>query len=137
MSLAEEMRVALVTDATLTDILTGGVYATTEITREGTPAAFDANKELKPCALVKAEVETPWGPFERSNRAFIRIFFYQRSGYAATDQAVERVYALLHRSKALAGKWEILHLDDIRGQEDQALECSLEMSRYQVLRTRS
>lgn len=136
MSVPEDIQVVLAADATLMATLTGGVYAAAEITRQDTPAAFDANGEIKPCALVKGEVETPWGPHEHSSRAFIRIFFYQRSGYDDIDTARERVYTLLHRQKALDGKWELLHTDDITGQEDQVLNCSLELSRYQVLRNR-
>lgn len=136
MSLPEDIKAVLELDATLLASLTGGVHAQVEITRQGTPAAFDANNEIKPCALVKGEIETPWGPHEHSARAFLRIFFYQRSGYADIDSARERVYTLLHRQKALSGKWELLHVDDITGQEDQTLNCSLELSRYQVLRSR-
>lgn len=137
MSVPDDTRAVLMMDDALMAILTGGVHAAAEITRQDTPAAFDGNGEIKPCLLIKGEIETPWGPHEHTARAFVRLFFYQRSGYAEIDEARERVYTLLHRQKALIGKYELMHTDDVTGQEDQALNCSLEFSRYQILRVRS
>jgi hypothetical protein len=85
---------------------------------------------------VKGEAEAPDGPFKHSARSFVRVFFYQRSGTDVIDQALYRVYALLHRQKALTGKWEVRWANDITDQVDEALGCSMHLGRYQIWRTR-
>lgn len=127
----------LTADATLTSILTGGVHNGTdvqEISRQNTPTAFDANQELKPCVLVKAETQTPWGPNRDSARLYVQLFFYQRFGYAEIEQAADRAYRLLHRSRPTPangdGMAELLHAGDLRGTEDQAIGSAMIISRY-------
>ncbi len=127
----------LAADATLTSLLTGGVHngiTAHEISRQNTPAAFDANKELLPCVLVKPEAQTPWGPNRDSARLYVQMFFYQRFGYGSIEAAANRVYQLLHRARFATeggdGMAEIHHADDLRGMEDQALGAALVMSRY-------
>jgi len=132
----ETVRALLANDPTLAGLLTGGVYGATEISRQNTAAAFDANGELLPCALVKLETETPGGPYDTSSRQFILILFYQRSGRTTIDAAVARAFTLLNRVKAGTNVWEIVHADDVLDLEDQALECSLAMSRYVAVRLR-
>lgn len=130
----------LANDSTLETLLTGGVeYTVGEISRTGTPTRYDANKEILPCALVKLSTEGEFGPHEDGSRGFVAVYFYQRSGYEVIDQARERVYALLHRQKvgdASDKVWEVRHAGDVLDQEDPALECSLQVSRYQVVRNR-
>jgi hypothetical protein len=123
-------------DATLAAVLTGGFYATREVTRQDTPAAFDDNGEIEPCLLVKLETDTPVGPYVRGSRLYFNVIFYQRSGYDVIDQALERTYDLLHRSKLTDGVWEISHADDVLDQEDEALNCSMSYSRYMATRLR-
>lgn len=127
----------LVADATLASLLTGGVHnglTVHEISRQNTPAAFDANKELKPCVLVKPETQTPWGPNRDSARLYVQLFFYQRFGYGSIEEAANRAYQLLHRARLTPaggdGMAEILHADDLRGMEDQALGAAMITSRY-------
>ena len=127
----------LAADITLASILTGGIHDGTdaqEISRQNTPSAFDANQELKPCVLVKAETQTPWGPNRDSARLYVQLFFYQRFGYAAIEAAADRCYQLLHRSRPTPengdGMAELLHADDLRGMEDQALNAAMIISRY-------
>ncbi len=133
MSLRSALLTVLTSDATLTATLTGGVYGEPEISRQATPAAFDTNGEVEPCALLTIEAEDPAGPFETSSRAFVAVYFYARSGYSAIDTALARVYALLHRTRVSGeGVWEIRHAGDVRDQSDPALGCAMSMSRYQV-----
>jgi len=89
-----------------------------------------------PCALVKLETEAPAGPYDTSSRNFVLILFYQRSGYTTIDLALARTFTLLNRVKAGTNVWEIVHADDVLDLEDQALECSLAMSRYTATRLR-
>jgi hypothetical protein len=132
----ETVRALLANDATLAVLLTGGVWAATEISRQNTPGAFDANGELMPCALVKLESEGPSGPFVTSSRLFVLVMFYERSGYTAIDAAVARAYTLLHYVKVGTDVWEMRHAGDVLDLEDQALECSLGMSRFGAVRKR-
>jgi hypothetical protein len=121
-------------DATLGALLTGGVYDAGELTRQDTPSAFDSNKEILPCALMQVESEVPFGPFDTSSREFVVIRFYQRRGYATIDAALARVFDLLNRQRVEdEGVWEIRHVDDVRDTWDQALDCAMSLSRYQVV----
>lgn len=135
MGLRETVQTALQTDTALMALLTGGVHAATEISRQDTAAAFDANAELKPCALVRVPTDTPTGPYDTSTRTAIEIYFYQRAGYGTIDSALARVFTLLNRVK-LTGTWDIRHGDDVTDQEDAALACAMHMSRYYATRLR-
>lgn len=117
-------------DAQLATALPGGVHRVAEISRQTTPGAYDANKELKPCALVRQETATPWGPHPDSGRLYVTIWFYQRVGYDNIEAARQRVYALLHRVKLSDGFYEIRHANDLLDQEDPGLNVSMSMSRY-------
>lgn len=138
MGIRETVKTVLGADATLAGLLTGGVWSNEgEISREETPGAFDANGELLPCALVKVESETQYGPLNTSSRLYLVIYFYQRRGYTAIEAAIERVYNLLNMQKlGIDQVWEIRHADDMPNLQDQALDCSLAMSRYMVTRRR-
>lgn len=136
MTTRDDVKAVLEADATLIGLLTGGFYAGGTINRQDTPGAFDANSEILPCLLVNAGTTTPAGPFKDSARDFVDVYFYQRSGYDVIDQAIERVYALLHRQKIGSG-WEMLHFADNPDQVDQALACSLAVSRYYKHRFRA
>ena len=121
-------------DATLLATLTGGVQRAVEISRQATPGAFDANGELLPCALVKQETATPWGPHDDSGRLYVVVYFYERAGYANIEAARERVYGLLHRVKLTpvdgSGNYDVRHANDLIDVEDQALHVPMAMSRY-------
>jgi hypothetical protein len=121
-------------DATLGATLTGGVYRAVEISRQATPAAFDGNGELLPCALLKMETATPWGPHDDSGRLYVVVYFYERAGYANIEAARKRVYDLLHRVKVTpedgSGNYDVRHGNDLVDVEDQALHVPMAMSRY-------
>lgn len=123
-------------DATLVGLLPGGIYdgqTVMEVARQTTPGAFDANSELRPCGIVKAETATPWGPHAHSGRLFVQVFFYERLGYAAVEAARERVYALLHRVQVTPGTggcYEIRHGGDVLGQEEPGLGAAMAVSRF-------
>ncbi len=137
MSMQDTIKAELEKDATLTGLLTGGIWTgASEISRTETPGAFDGNKEILPCALVREETETPYGPVKSGSRLYLAIYFYQRSGNGTIRAAQDRAFALLHGKKIGANVWEITHADDVRGQQDQALDCSLGISRFVVTRRR-
>ena len=132
---------ALQGDAQLAGILTGGLYDGTEvndISRQATPAAYDQNSELLPCAILKPENQAPAGPHPDGSRLFVTLWFYQQSGSADIDVARIRAYHLLHRA-TLAGSgglWDIRHVNDLLGIELQALGVPAIMSRYMATENR-
>lgn len=128
-----EIKDFLEQDAVLMGTLTGGIHEGTQITRQNTPGAFDANTEILPCALVKDGTDAPSGPHPDGTRLTLEIYFYQRAGYDNIKTAMQRVYNLLHRQNAwIKGVWEIRHADSLREIRDEALGCSLGLSRYEV-----
>lgn len=124
----------LQSDSQLAAILPGGVHRAKEISRQETPPAYDANRELQPCALVRQETETPWGPYEHSARLYVTFWFYQRAGYDSIEAARKRVYALLHRRQLApqSGEtcWDVRHANDLLDSEDPGLGVPMAMSRY-------
>lgn len=134
MSLRDEILAVLQADGQLNTYLSGGVYDR-EITRQKTPGAFDANLEVKPCAVIRQETEAPVGPHETSARAFITIYFYGNDN-ASLNAAREHVFALLHRQKIGSGVWQVEHADDVLDQIDDGLRCGMCISRYQITRLR-
>lgn len=136
--IVDDVLAVLRIDTTLLALLPGGIYGQTEITRQRTPEAFDANAELKPCLLVNLETETQYGPYNESSitssRAFLQVFFYQRVGYDAIQAARERVFSLLHDQKIGSGTWSVSWVNDIPNLHEPVLDCDMATSRYQVVR---
>lgn len=126
-------------DATLTALLTGGIFTGVEISRQETPDAFDAFREVKPCALVALDTTAPFGPHYDSANVFVRIHLYQAAGVDVIEQARRRIYALLHRVKLEpaagdeSGCWSVFHVGDVLDVEDPGLEASMAVSRYQAV----
>lgn len=133
----DTIKAYLEADMTLMALLTGGIYAGTEITRQSTPDAFDANGEVEPCALVSAEAEDPTGPYGHSARSFVTVYLYERSGYTNIDAARARIYVLLHRDRVGTSVWDVRHVGDILDQRDPALNCAMAVTRFQVTRLRA
>jgi hypothetical protein len=135
MSAYASILAALQGDAALTAILTGGVYdgmEVADISRQATPAAYDGDSELKPCAIVKPETQAPAGPHPDGSRLYVTIWFYQQNGSTEIDAGRVRAYQLLHRT-TLAGNdglWDVRHANDLLGIEMQALGVPAIMSRY-------
>lgn len=126
---------ALSADPTLAGILSGGVYSwvdTPELSRQATPAAFDANGEMLPSALVKPESATPWGPLPDGGRVYVNIWLYDQMGFEALEAARERIYTLLHRQQlsTSAGIFDFRHSNDILGAEVPGLDVSMVVCRY-------
>jgi hypothetical protein len=129
------IRNTLAADGTLSNLMTGGIYAVNKISRSRTPDVFDACDELQPCLNVKLETESPYGPHEDSSVVYVAIQFYEFGGTNVIDQARIRVYQLLHRQEIAGLATDIRHTDDILDQEDMALHCDMAVSRYQLMRS--
>jgi len=137
MSLSDEIKTALEEDDELMALLTGGIFnEVEEISKQNTAAAFDANGEIKPCALIKLGVETKAGPHARSVRTPFRIYFYQRQGYDVIDPAMEIVFDLLNDQQIGERVWNIEYGSEINQQRDQALDCALESQVWNAIRNR-
>lgn len=124
----------LIGDATLMATLSGGVHRAQEISRQSTPAAYDANAEVKPCALLKATTATPWGPHTDSGRLYVQVLLYERHGYTSIEAARRRIYDLLHDTQLTPvsgdGCYEIVHTGDVLEQEDAGLGAAMAVSRF-------
>jgi hypothetical protein len=136
MALLDDLKTSLTGNSTLMAALTGGVHIDTLINRQTTPTAFDTNLEIKPCALVKAGIETQAGPHPRGSRAYVEVYLYQYTGYTTIRTARDLIYGLWHTQRIGAGVWQMFSTDDVNDQVDDALKCSLILSRYMVVRLR-
>ncbi len=134
----DEIKAYLAADSTLSAIVTGGLFVGLEITRQLTPGAFNSNGDVLPCILVRDGSQAPDGPHPDGARAYISIFFYQQTGYEEIDAARKRVYELLHRqTAAIAGVWDIRHVNDTPVLDDPALRCSMALSEFVMAVNRS
>lgn len=142
MTIADDIRAVLIGNAPLMAALTGGVHAgVKEISRQETPEAFDENKELKPCALIKIGTEVPRGPFNRSGMVVVLIYFYQKNGNAVIESAMDQVYDLLHETKIGSKTWQILHSDTLHSYElaerkDQVIGGQMGLMRFVQMRNK-
>lgn len=124
-------------DGTLSSLLTGGIHATSEISKQLTPAAYDANGELLPCALVTTPGEFPDGPNDIAGRLNCTVYLYERTGYAAIDTARDRARALFHRTKVgdpSDGVFEMRWTGSVNEQRDLTLDASMHVIRFEIVR---
>jgi len=135
MSLSDDIKTALQADAPLVALLTGGIHNDIEeISRYNPPAAFDANNEIKPCALIKLPNEAPAGPYLTSVRTTFVIYFYQREGYSVIEPAMALAFADLNEKNIGTGVWNIEYAGAVYQQRDQALDCPLGSLRFSAVR---
>lgn len=123
-SLLAAIEAVLEADATLVAILTGGVYNSRDlgaafINETDTPAAFGTLAssgglvQLKPCAVVSASSgPTPVDVCGRQE--WVKIGVYDKSGYANTEAALDRIHALLNDTTVTltnGANYEVEHID--------------------------
>jgi len=117
MSRESDFATRMQADTALMAALTGGVFTSAGVGREGitretAPTAFDANGYLKPCALVRQRGITPDGIVYdgmmqvTSVRQVVEIWLYQDGGYTSIDTAVNRLYQLF-QGYVMSGTHEI------------------------------
>jgi hypothetical protein len=139
MSLSDDIKTALLADAPLVTLLTGGIFNDVEeISRINTPGAFDSTtKEIKPCALIKHNTELPLrsGYLRAVNDPFT-IYFYQRQGYDVIEQAMDLAFNDLNEQKIGTGVWSIEFDIAVKQQRDVALDCALGSLRFVAKRLR-
>jgi len=115
MSRETEVATYLQADTALTAILTGGIYANSELGREGitqdsTANAFDANGYLLPCAIVKQRGDIPdtriadEGSKIIAQSLMVEVWLYEDVSYTAIDAARARLFTIMHGHK-FSGAW--------------------------------
>jgi len=140
MTLESDFASVMEAESDLMDLLTGGVYEAIqvgEVSRQITPDAFDANKEIQPCALVKMGTEIPRGPYVTSVQTPVNIFFYERGSSVSIDEAMDMVYFLFNGQKVGDGVWRIEHESSTWNQSDDALDANLCVLRFVAVRLKS
>ena len=138
MGIIATVRAALAADATLVALLPGGIYDAGavvggEISRQATPSAFDANSELRPCALINGGGDTPDGPGAIAGRMLVNVWLYHRTSDATLETAAARVRTLLHKA-VLTGTYETRWEFDAPPFEEEALAARAAVTRYEVIR---
>jgi hypothetical protein len=135
MTLGASIQTALQADSALMALLTGGIHADIEeISRYNPAAAFDSNKEIKPCALIKVPNENPTGPYLTSVRTSFVIYFYQRQGYNVIEPAMTLAFADVNEKQIGTRVWNIEYTGAVYQQRDQALDCPLGSLRFMAVR---
>lgn len=135
MTLSADLKTALTADTALMALLTGGIFNDVEeISLQKTAAAFDANKEIKPCALIKIPNEVPAGPYLTSVRTAFVIYVYQRSGYDVIEAAIGKIFTDLNEKQIGTNVWNIEFVSTVHQQRDQALDCPLGSLRFSAVR---
>lgn len=109
MSAASQIKTLLTANTALMAILTGSVYTDDETGRDGigrttTPAAYDADGFLQPCAYVKerAQVGNWGGALGNSGftgtRQVIEVWVYDDIAYTSIVPALDLLIPLLQRT---------------------------------------
>lgn len=136
MSIASVIRETLEADGALMALLTGGVYSgISEITRQSAPGAFDANAELRPCALVKLS-DTTAAPVDFAGEQLVGIWVYHRDSDEQIYIILDRIYMLLHRRNFGGGMFECRWAFDNTSLQDEALNARMGVTRFTVPRNR-
>lgn len=138
MSLTDDVKSALEANAPLMVLLTGAVHNDVEeISYQNTPTAFDTNKELKPCALIKCGTETRLrSGIPNSVQTPLTLYFYQRDDYDVIEQAMDLAFNDLNEHKIGTNVWNIEFDIAVHQQRDVALDCALGMLRFVAKRLR-
>lgn len=106
------IKALLSADATLTGILTGGIYTRHELGKQGLKAdnslassAYaldDGFKVLQPCVVIRLRSDVPDGNrFDAqsqtvSSSGTLELYFYDESAFETIETARDRAYRLLH-----------------------------------------
>lgn len=131
-------------NAPLMAVLTGGFYVAGSlgllgITRETTPAAFDANGYLKPCALARQRPLIPdlqavdFTAQVASATQVIEIYVYQDGpGYTSIDSALSIMFTLFYGHK-FSDSFPVEWLATLDRERDQGALSGASMARQEWL----
>ncbi len=146
MSRETQFETVMEADATLVALLTGGIYTkeTTGVeglSRETTPAAFDANGYLKPCALIRQRdlvpdnaVRDPMAQ-KASAAQTVEIWLYADAGagYSAIDSARNRLYTLFEGYQFAGDGFEVAWTNSLGNLRDPGALRNAAMSRIDFI----
>lgn len=110
------LKATLAADATLLALLTGGVYAQTELKRKGInrtdhAAAFTAAGVLKPLVIIKGRTLIPFGSIKKKStqyrtlRQTVELWLHDDgdAGWSVLRNAKNRILALLDQTRVSGG----------------------------------
>jgi hypothetical protein len=136
-------------DATLLTTATGGVWDFIELGRMGlnrsnsqASGAFDSVGQIKPCVVVKARTDLPFGEIADDPaqvvgmREMVECWFYADNSFAAINTLKDRVFTLLH-GKQLAGTFVCRHAGDFGQAHDLELDAFTLRSDYALIYKRN
>jgi len=139
MSISDDIKAVMVGNSPLMAVLTGGVFNDVEeISRQNTPGAFDVDREIKPCALVKFNTEIPFSAAKIANavQTPVTIYFYERAGYVNIEAAMGMTFDLLNATQIGTNVWRVEFDIAVYQQRDTALDCPLGSLRFVAKRLR-
>jgi len=127
MTKEQEFADIFLADATLSAILTGGVYTEEQIGVEGfrrgdsspTAAAFDADGFLLPCAAISERGVNPVGTVRSPRDQFVavsqvvEVYLYQNRGHDLIDAAKVRIFELLE-GRIVGQSYEVMWESETR-----------------------
>lgn len=120
-------------DATLTALLTGGVY--TRLVKQGmaAPTPFDSVGRIKPCVAVRMETAAGAHVKAKARQVFVSLFFYDWQESDVLEQARARARLLLNGWRpGSEGSYLMRHVSDQLDLFDDELSAHTAISRYVV-----
>ena len=118
----------------------GGLYDSTEISRTGTPTAYDSRGDLKCCCVLRMGTASGRPPFDDAADEYIYLYFYQKPGSCTSiDAAMSAAYTGLHcAALTISPGWvcELRWGNDLGDSWDDALGCPMNYSRYKATTVR-
>jgi len=146
MSLRAEIRAALAADSAYLALLPGGIYPNPgltpadqpELTRDGTPQAFDPFGDIKPCGMVVDDGTAQFGPLRNAGQTFVRLLHWQQTGRDTIEAADRRAYSLLQGARLTIDghyctfRWAGFAQSTLR--DPSLRDAALSWSRWQITR---
>jgi len=135
------LRTYLEADATLTGILTGGIWDAAELDREGltvSDASYDSIGRLLPTAVIRWRGESPFGWHYTGERRTCEIYLYEHVGWTNIEAAKKRLKELLHRVQVPSDELitEFRFLTSMGEFYAEDLSAPADMLRFQVVYVR-
>jgi hypothetical protein len=142
--LRDALRTHLLADATLSAILSGGIFDAQQTDQEGPDTSWiprAANGvHIAPFAILRFKGTSGKEIISNSKRRFVEIYFYDDFGYTQIERAKSRIESLLHRKQVQADDAGIamFHWVMDRGElsAPEYENAASDMSRYYVDYTR-
>lgn len=143
--LRTQVAALLKADGVMLAALSGGIYPTVDteasyMAREVYPAAFDVNKQVRPCLLVQDEGSFPFGGGDRTLSATFRLICWQQGGRDKIEAGLRRAYTLLNGARVNTGVDWVYRFEfagDGPNLRDQGLrDAEMAWSRWQAIMVR-